>query len=200
MQLTEREPAELTGLKWSFVASMGPPLPEEQRLRVRFAGRWDEGLERGFVENVEVVRSPTSTPSRWQIEDWVYDDGIERHVATQIHYTAPGFDRLIVYEGSEPDPPGGFRALTAVPTPGKEDVVRGRVDPPHVRDLRTGEVRVRDAVSGEVVTRREPAASDRVDSEGSLWRWIGIVLLGLVITLVILAARQRRRRLAGAIR
>jgi len=195
MGLTERAPVEASDEDWSFTAETGGPVPPEERMRVRFSGRWDASLGRGFVEDVRVVQSPSNARSRWRIEGWALDEAIGRHVASRVHYTAPGFDRLIIYEGSQADPPGGFAALTALPEPGGSDVIRGEIDPPAVQDLRSGETRVRDAAGRITVTKNDgqPQLARRTP-----WRWIGIVLLAAVVITVVLAARRRRRRLAGA--
>ncbi|MCL4740593.1 MAG: hypothetical protein KJZ54_00155 [Phycisphaerales bacterium] len=190
MRLTERAEPVLDGTRWSVVAS-SEPIASGVRRRVRFSGVWDRDADRGFVRAAEVIESPSNSQARWDIDSWIYDDTLGRHVATTIRYRADGVDQRIVFEGAGVIPKGGFDALTRTPRPGETDPIRGRVDPPAVRDHTRGTTLLRDE-EGRLRQVEVAGESPSTKAEGGLWRGIGVA--ALVATLLVMGVLWLARR------
>ena len=190
MRLTTRDDPVLRGTRWSFVASSEPTASGVRR-RVRYSGDWDQDADRGFVRAAEVIESPSKSQARWDIDSWLFDDTLGRHVASAIRYRAEGVDQRIVFEGAGVMPMGGFDALTRTPSPGATDPIRGRVDPPAVRDHARGTTLLRDE-AGRLRQVEVAGESPSTMSEGAHWRSIGVV--ALVATLLIMGVLWLARR------
>ncbi len=191
MRLSHRAEPTLQGLHWSFIASSEPTATGVRR-RVRYSGDWDPDMGRGFVRSVEVVESPSSTRPSWQIDSWIYDSTLQRHVASLVRYRAAGVDQQIVFEGAGAIPNGGMDALTRIPSPGGTDPIRGRVDPPAVRDHRSGATLIRDE-EGRLRQVEVAGESLPLTSRGAPWRAIGVIaLVATILTMGVLWWARRR--------
>lgn len=199
MRLGDPSPVVLAGDSWGFSAENGADLPADHRLRVRFSGRWDDRLSRGFTENITVEQSPTNNHSTWDLSQWTLDDRLGAYVAGQVHFVSTEFDRLTFFEGAEPEPPGGFDALTRAPEPGGRDAIRGPVDTPAVQDLRSGVTTVRADDGSVQVTRGAPAISAGAPAAGRA-RWLGIAALVAASAAIMALACAKWRRSQRALR
>lgn len=181
----ERSACELNGDRWEFTATTPASTKGSEPRIVRFVGHWDGEVGRWFTILAEVVGdSPPTQRSRWEFQDWQWNEPHQRYVAGTVRFVSKQLDRLIVFEGSRPEPDGGFDALTRVPEEGGVDVLRGEVRPPIIQDRRSGLTRTRQPDGSWTETRMERSGGE-TDRAGSAWRWVG---LGALLVLAAIGA------------
>lgn len=153
-------------------------------------GRWDEELERGFVESAEFIGRTEGTltsGSEWTFQDWRYWEDAGVWLAGRVERTSDqrpyaAFEVL----GVSPSTRDAVAELAAMPDLAGEDPLRGKILVSRVNDYRLAESEVRWLDPSRELVATAPVQMS--DSRGAVvLRWFGwavlLVLLGAFIWL-----------------
>lgn len=186
-------PVKIVGEKWTvefrLVAATGDVI-----FRSEYGGRWDDSIARGFTESVRVVSSegrPDTVGEVHRISGYRMDDVLGDWVATRIEErTADG--RLVrVHQFGEAEPfTGSFAELTAIPSAGGSDPIRGASTFTRIHDYRSGLM----TVASGAVEERGPIPGYQPRPNRDWKRTAGWIAAGsLIVGLGGLALRRRMR-------
>jgi hypothetical protein len=190
-------PMEVRGDRWTFRAAT-PPLSEgaAPAFQVVFSGRWDEGLERGFVDELNMMMEPIYRDgfgSSIRFANWQVDPELGVWIAGSVESRFPDgrLDARYVFDGAAAIGEGGIDAILALPTPGSVDPVRGPATFRSIFDHRDASVKIlRDGVPVPAGTiNPAPGASSTRD------RWlrpVGWFLFGSCLCLYVWLRLRRQ--------
>lgn len=177
------------GRMWKYVGTN-----TEYHVTIKFTGRWDALLQRGFVESIRALHNDSVAGFSYVLEDYKYDETLARYIPNIVTTLDPygSIEEQLVYLGAEKEELGRFEEMTRLPDLSGTDPVRGPVTVNHFTDYRDASkivFRVRDE-SPEGWTQVSVPMS--VDKVGRLtWiRWVGIG--GSSIVLIIIAFLRLR--------
>ncbi len=185
-------------MRWSVSAARGGGTAGSQRIEVSFSGRWEPEHQRGFVEQIRVVRNdlqPDSVGERTVFSDWRQVGEVDRWISHRVErFRGDGsLDRVLVFERVHTGSPGEFDDVTRVPPIDGQDAIRGKSEFRFVTDHRSGAQSAVDEQRREVA---QAAIPGKPASASSAWnRWIGRSVTG-VLVLCLVGVVIRRYTLA----
>lgn len=147
------QPPRIDGNRWRAIArSAAAPNPSAV-FAVEYAGRWDDDLGRGFVDEFTIIEHgsrPEVVGERRLFRDWAFHPIARMWIAARSdRYLASGkLSRTLELISVDPLPPGGFAAIAAPPAVDGTDPIRGAVTFTSVVDHREGSFSHREPVSG----------------------------------------------------
>jgi len=155
--------------------------------------RWDERLDRCFVESRTIVDAHEDFHDQigqeHRYDDWAYDENVEKWIASVTgRYDGAGvLEHRVVWEGMEPLADGKFRELAKIPEIDGADSETGPVTVSKVYDYRPSGLSVTARTAdGELAETPMPGAEPR-----SLLRILGVVsIVGLLVLFAIVRARR----------
>ncbi len=181
------------GREWRVTMSFGPPdgAPNFESV---ISGRWDNALDRGFVEREIItisVPKPETVGTEYRYSDWQLVAPLNQWIASRVEDVTPGgrVQRAYVFDSWRPGGEGDFEEVLAVPSPNATDPVRGELLFTRLVDYRRNAVRERKNAQ-EQFARAVPI---RQPGGPSIWRsWLGWVSAAALATgLVVLYIHRR---------
>jgi hypothetical protein len=181
----KRDALRWDGSKWRVTLWWGESR-DRAKLTTEVSGRWDEQLERGFVESEKITSNtvrPDSVGSGAVYKDWRFVPEIQRWVAgrTEEHAADGRLERVIAFEGASAGERGDFALVTALPDAEAADPIRGDTTFLQLVDFRRGIAKDRSAPS-DPLGSAAPLPGGRNGFEHVWRRWLAWVVVAILVS------------------